>query len=105
MASNITNIKKLQQAINLKGYKILYNTSQFYSQKEDRPVTIYHVKQAIWDEDKGKYDTVELFKSTSQLQILLFLRDYWYEINGKEVPTDNEDWNKAKEEYFKKNNI
>ena len=102
MASNSVNIHKLQTALNGKGYNILYSTSQFYSVKQDRPITTYQVRQAIVDEETKKSKSVELFKSTSQLQILLFLRDLWYEVNGWEVPTDNEMWNKAKERYYEK---
>lgn len=96
MASNSTNIHRLQQAINQKGYKILYSTSQFYSVKQNRPITTYQIRQAVVDEDTGKSHSVELFKSTSQIQILLFLRDFWYEINGWEVPTDNQMWEEIK---------
>lgn len=96
MASNTVNIHKLQQAINRKGYKILYSTSQFYSNKQDRPVTMYVLKQAVWNDEQQRNQNIELFKSTSQIQILLFLRDMWYEINGWEVPTDNEVWNDIK---------
>ena len=53
-AANITLIKKLQTAINSKGEKILYNTSQWYSDKQKRPVTVYHIKKAVWDEEKQK---------------------------------------------------
>ena len=96
MASNSVMIHKLQQAINGKGGKILYNTSQFYSENQNRPVTIYHVKQAIFDEEKGKNLNVELFKTTSQIQVVLFLRDLWFELNGWEIPQDNEIWNEIK---------
>lgn len=97
MASNSVMIHKLQQAINGRGMKILYSTSQFYSNQQDRPVTMYQIKQAVYDEDTGKYKHVELFKSVSQIQIVLFLRDMWFEINGWEIPTDNQVWNKMKE--------
>ena len=96
MASNTVMIHKLQQAINGKGGRVLYNTSQFYSTQQDRPVTIYHIKQAVYDEEKDKTVNVELFKSTSQIQIVLFLRDMWFELNGWEVPQDNEMWNNVK---------
>lgn len=96
MASNSTLIHKLQQALNGKGERILYTTSQFYSEQQNRPVTIYHVKQATYDEIEDKTRNVELFKSTSQIQIVLFLRDLWYEVNGWEVPQDNETWNNVK---------
>ena len=58
---------------------------------------MYLVKQAVFDDETGKHKNVELFKSTSQIQIVLFLRDFWFEINGWEIPTDNEQWNAIKE--------
>lgn len=97
MASNVTMIKKLQHALNSRGLKILYQTQQFYSEDQQRPVTCYVIKQAIWNEQKQKNINIELFKSFSQIQIVLFLRDMWFEVNGKELPTDNETWNKIRE--------
>ena len=97
MASNSTNIHRLQRALNMRGMKILYSTTQFYSQDQDRPVTMYVLKQAIWNEEKQRNNNIELFKSTSQIQILLFLRDLWYDVNGKEIPQDNEMWNKIRD--------
>ena len=99
-ASNSTMIHRLQRAINDKyDQRILYNKTQFYSNDQNRPVTMYLIKKAIWDEDKQKNKNVELFSSTSQIQIVLFLRDLWYELNGWEVPDDNEMWNRAKAAY------
>lgn len=102
MASNSTNIKNLQRAINNKGGAILYNTKQFYSFEQNRPITVYIVRQAMYDEQKKRSVSTELFSSTSQIQILLFLRDYWFQMNGWDVPTDNEQWNKAKEAYYER---
>lgn len=99
--SNSTMIKKLQTAINRKGGRILYSTSQFYSETENRPVTKYHIKRSIWDEEKQRNRNVELFSSCSQIQIVLFLRDLWYKMNDLPVPTDNEEWEKRKLEYEK----
>lgn len=96
MASNSILIHKLQQALNTKGCKILYTTSQFYSIRQNRPVTIYHIKRATVDESTHKTTSVELFKSASQIRIVLFLRDLWYEVNGWEIPQDNEFWNQHK---------
>ena len=100
-------IHKLQNAINGKGYKLLYNKTQFYSEKQDRPVTQYTIRQVVSDPEavgtnNKKTQYIELFKSCSQIQIVLFLRDFWYEINGWEVPTDNEMWNDAKQKYYDK---
>lgn len=96
-SSNITMVKKLQQAINSRGEKILYTTSQFYSDEQDRPVTIYSIKKAIFDEKTNRNINIKLFSSTSLIQIVLYLRDYWYELNGQEPPTDNEEWNKIRQ--------
>lgn len=101
-ASNTTMIHKLQQAINGKGGRITVNKNQFYSEQQDRPVTIYSIKKAIWDDKKDRQTYIELFSSLSEIQIVLFLRDVWYEMNGWEVPKDNTTWNKAKEDYIEK---
>lgn len=93
-------IKKLQKAINENfDQKILINKSQFYSADADRPLELIIIKKAIWDPDKDKFKSVELFSSSSDVQIVLYLRDLWYELNGWEIPTDNEEWNRAKEAY------
>ena len=96
MASNTAMIHKLQTAINMHGGKIMYSTSQFYSAKQDRPVTIYQVREAVYDEATKKYQHIDLYKSTSQIQIVLFLRDYWFTMNGWEIPQDNKIWNEKK---------
>lgn len=105
MQSNSTMIHKLQNAINSKGHKLLYNKTQFYSEQQDRPVTMYSIKQVVEGTDKKgkpKNHYIELFQTCSQIQVVLFLRDYWYDINGWEVPTDNEQWNEAKQKYYDK---
>lgn len=99
--SNSTMIHKLQRALNERGHNILYNKTQFFSEEQQRPVTIYVIKKAIWDEEKGKNRNIELFHSTSQIQIVLFLRDLWYELNDMELPTDNETWNDIREKNKK----
>lgn len=97
-ASNRTMIKRLQSAINTKFHeRLLYNKTQWYSTQQDRPVTTYVIRKAVWDDDKGKMVNIELFKSTSQIQIVLYLRDYWYRLNGWDVPTDNPMWEEIKE--------
>ena len=97
MASNSTTIHKLQRAINAHGGRLLYSTAQFYSWEQNRPITVYQIRESYWDENSGKTKSKELFKATSQIQIVLFLRDYWYNMNGWEVPTTNEKWNKIRE--------
>jgi hypothetical protein len=93
-------IKKLQRAINEKyGEKLLVNKTQFVSSTNDKTIELIIIKKAIWDDDKQKYKNIEIFSSPSDVQIVLWLRDYWYELNGWEIPTDNEEWNKAKAFY------
>lgn len=94
-------IQKLQRALEFEGELILIATSQFYSMDKHKFVTRYHVKKQVPGEEKNRSTQIELFSSCSQIQITLFLRDYYYEVKGWEVPTDNEIWNQAKAEYFK----
>lgn len=94
-------IKKLQQALLCEGELVLVTTSQFFSIDKHKLVTRYHVKKQIQSEsDKNKSSQVELFSSCSQIQVTLFLRDYYYEIKGYEVPHDNPIWENAKMKYF-----
>lgn len=95
--------KKLQRAIN-DNYdeKLLVNKDQFYSEEQSRAVDIYSVKKCVVEDNKKTY--IELFKSSSQVQIVLYLRDYWYQLNGWEIPTDNPEWESAKKKYENKVN-
>ena len=96
-------IKKLQKAINEKYQeRILVNKNQFYSADSQRVLELLIIKKAVWDEGKQRFKNVELFSSSSDIQIVLWLRDYWYTLNGWEVPTENAEWNKAKEEYIRR---
>ena len=100
-AGQTRTIKKLQQALQFEGEFILITTSQFYSAEKKQPVTRYHVKKQIQSEDERyKSSQIELFSSCSQIQITLFLRDYYYEVKGYEVPHDNPIWEAAKAKYF-----
>ena len=97
-------IKKLQRAINnVVENKILINKTQIYHKDIDKVSELIIVKRAIWDNEKQRNRYEELYHSNSDVQIVLFLRDMWYELNGWEVPTDNEEWNKAKERYYNRN--
>ena len=88
MPSSKLMIRKLQHALNSRGMKVMYCSSQFYSEDQDRPVNIYSIKQAVWSEERQKYVNVEMYKASSQIRIILFLRDLWYTIEGKELPKD-----------------
>ena len=90
--------KKLQNAINQRsGAKLLINTQQWYSEDKGRAVTCYIIKQStVPGKGKKRTKAIELFKTYSQVQMVLWLRDYWYELNGWEVPHDNETWEEIK---------
>lgn len=98
MASNIKTIKKLQLAINMNcDFRILYTTNQFYSVSKQMPVTKYCLRKATLDYDTNRSESVEIFSTYSQLQVILYLRDLWYVYLDKELPTDNELWENIKE--------
>lgn len=99
-AGQTRTIKKLQQALIMEGRYILITTSQFYSNEKNTTVTRYHIKEQIQSGEAFKSSQVELFSSCSQIQITLFLRDYYYEVKGWDVPQDNPYWLAAKAKYF-----
>lgn len=97
MASNIKTIKKLQLAINTTcDFRILYTTNQFYSVDKQMPVTKYCLRKAELDYNNHRSDSVEIFSTYSQLQVILYLRDLWYTIQNIPLPTDNEMWEEIK---------
>lgn len=111
--SNLDMIHRLQVALNSKGLRILCNRSQFYSEQQNRPVTVYKVSQSIYDPEKGKSRHIELFSAASQIQIVLFMRNLWYLINGREIPPTNnmkgaaqfeEKWRNFEEQWKLSNN-
>lgn len=96
MADLNGSIKKLIQALNSKGEMLMMNKKQFMG-REGRPHNVFSVTKAEWDGDKNKYKSIEIYKSTSLIRVALFLRDRWFSINGWELPTDNEMWNRIRE--------
>ena len=98
MASNIKNIRKLQMAINqICDYKILYGTTQFYSSGQSRPVTKYIIRKATVNPYTLRNEAQEVFSTYSQIQVIFYLRDYLFTLQGKELPNDNKKWNEIKE--------
>ena len=96
MADINGSISKLIKALNMRGYMLMYNKKQFMG-VEGKPHNLYTITQAKWDEGRQKYGSVEIYKSTSTVRVVLFLRDLWYLEQGKELPTDNEMWNQIRE--------
>ena len=102
MASYAQLAKRLQSAINQRTEaKLLINTQQWYSEDKGRPVMSYVIRQEV--SNTKNHSTVEMFRTYSQVQMVLWLRDYWYELNGWEIPTNNETWEEAKRQYGEAN--
>lgn len=98
--SNSQMLYKLQYALNSKGMRILCNRSQFYSDQQNRPVTIYKISQSVFNEVSGKNNHIELFSTPSEIQAVLFLRNLWYVVNDKPIPPTNQ--MKGAEEFERK---
>lgn len=107
-ASNSAMIHKLQIALNSKGMRVLCNRSQFYSDEQNRPVTMYKVAQAVWNTETERYNHKELFSSASEIQVVLFLRNLWFLVNNQPIPPTNKmkgaklfetKWNEFLESY------
>lgn len=96
MADINVSIQKLLKALNLKGEMLLYSKKQFMG-KEGQPHNLYTISKAVWDADRQKYGSTEIYKSTSTVRIALYLRDMWFSVNGWDLPTDNEMWNQIRE--------
>lgn len=97
MADINKSINRLIQALNTKGHDLLYNRKQFMG-VEGMPHNLYVLSKGVWNSEKSRYDTVDIYKTTSTVRMVLFLRDMWYIENGLELPTDNEMWNQIREE-------
>lgn len=94
-------IKKLQLGIKMNhGVVLTMGRSEWYSTKMDMIINDYTIKRLVKDEETGRSNYVEIFKSTSKIQQVLFLRDYLYWLDGKEIPTDNLMWNEKRRKYY-----
>lgn len=98
MATNLMQTsKKLIQALNSRGYNLTFSTKQFMG-REGQPHNMYSISRAIWNDERHKYSHEEIYSTTSMVRVALFLRDMWYDENDWELPTDQEEWNKIREE-------
>ena len=97
MATNLLRTsKKLVQALNSKGYKLTFSSKQYIG-REGQPHTMYSICRAVYNDEKQRYSHEEIYSTSSMVRIVLFLRDMWFEENGWELPTDQEQWNKIRE--------
>lgn len=77
---NLSQImKKLQRAIMKKGLVIKIGTTQFYSQEQNRMITIYILSTRVLQNVRGEWKErdYEIFRSASQIEIVECLNDIW----------------------------
>ena len=94
-------LKRLQRAINARSEnKIIVSKNEWYSEAKKDVIISYVIRVAIpSDKDRltqSRKKTIELFSTTSLIQAVLYLRDYWYSLTEQPIPTDNEYWNNIK---------
>ena len=102
-ASNLSMIHKLQTAINMNGGALLLDRSQFFSEEQNRPITMYRVCEVTGVRNKLGHKKKDcLFETASQIQVVLFLRDYWFVMNGKKLPpiVNNKKWGEIREAHL-----
>lgn len=97
---NVTGtINRLKIAIRQKsGIKLLVTTKEWFSEQKQVLMPYYIVYQHHYDEKTKKSSQEELFRCGNKIQVVLFLRDYWFKLNGWEIPKDDY-WDEKKERY------
>lgn len=95
----LRTIRKIQRACNLLyDEHLCFNIVQFWSEQEKRNISRYTIVKQYNDKETGKHSKEELFASYSLINTVYFMRDYWYLLNGIELPTDYEKWNELRKE-------
>lgn len=76
-------IGKLQQALIKKGIRYKINTSQFFSEEQQRMITCYSVREKqSYTKPNGEITMkdVELLKTCSQIELLKWLTEQWQKV-------------------------
>ena len=74
MADLSNTLYKLQLALKQKGIIVLINTSQFYSEEQDRIIKMYIIKQ----------NKKEIIKTSSIVKAVKALNNIWQEVKENE---------------------
>ena len=74
MADLSNTLYKLQLALKQKGIIVLINTSQFYSEEQDRIMKMYIIKQ----------NKKEIIKTSSIVKAIKALNNLWQEVKENE---------------------
>lgn len=88
--------QKLIGALNFEGDDLTFNSKQFKG-KENITMTMYWIGRNVWDAEKHRWDNAELFRSTSCLRIVLYLRDMFYISHNEPLPDDFDEWNRFRD--------
>lgn len=75
MARLNQTMRKLQTALICKGARVKIYTRQFYSEEQDRMITVYSVMLPMWLEEKKKMVDNELLKTCSTAEVVKFLAE------------------------------
>ena len=95
-------INRLKIAIRQKyDIKLLITTKEWFSEEKQVLMPYYIISRYHYDAKLKKAKQEELFRCGSKIQVVLFLRDYLYTLNGWEIPK-NDYWDKKKEKYDRK---
>ena len=65
---------KIQLALKQKGIKVYINTSQFYSEEQDRFIKMYRIL----------YKKKQLINTASQIKVVRALNELWQEVKDNE---------------------
>ena len=69
--ANLSKImKKLQAALLQRGCKVKLNTRQFYSEDQNRMITVYSVVVPVWSEKKRKMVDKEILSTCSTADVV-----------------------------------
>lgn len=74
MADLSNTLYKLQLALKQKGIIVLINTSQFYSEEQDRIIKMYNITQ----------NKKEIIKTSSIVKAVKALNNLWQEVKDNE---------------------
>lgn len=74
MADLSNTLYKLQLALKQKGIIVLINTSQFYSEEQDRIIKMYNITQ----------NKKEIIKTSSIVKAIKALNNLWQEVKENE---------------------
>lgn len=82
---------KICKSILKKYHKVLFiETQQFYSHEQDRVVTMFLLKELVYDEEKGKQVKRTLLQTASQIVLVQYLGNLHRELEAEE--SDATDW-------------